>query len=615
MPQITQEKQFLLLEYEKQDIAKIFKEKIDNLLQNIVSNGFDFVYDKFEANLERHKKSLYLFDFPVGGQQVINYFSKLKKGLERISPEERVKRLKDIVWYVNEGALLLLFSVFYKKFPKYMKVFEDNKNTDKINQAMKDSFVKVLLSFDFLVFDDIMSLKTEAERNDYDYQQLIDVATRGVLDYTVKRHLKPSYEEGDLKVYEIETYKECRVLGADTNWCTASSSGETLIKNYLEKGRLFAIFDGDKKYHIFFHNKLLKSDVKMKEDAFKLVLLFVLDYFEKEKMLKYSRKYDVLLKTLKELSNNTEQLIKKDFKRLSDNMNFVFSKDNLVACFQNDGDIKPSIKFTFIPEKVRFISIEEGAPFYENIMTLKTVMFFDNGDIGTFNSIVFLSILYSFFGKDVQNFPMWLDTLKGLENIIMNDLYNISSTKFLFEIKDRRDFPVDVSKAAFIFDLMGKVIPESTSVLSTFSKLYNSYYNKNETYLDALVLMFYLDTLMIEKVIYPIFMEKDIFQSFWEFTDNKNLVLKKVLKMIMDNRYVSLNEYYEIMTRYVGSKMENLIEKAVKNINSVDFYIRRLLVDELEKVQTRLTYEYKEPLLILDKIIHKINLKDKGRTP
>ncbi|MCX8008219.1 MAG: hypothetical protein N3A54_00790 [Patescibacteria group bacterium] len=610
MYELPLKEQAFLLEYEKEDIAKIFRDKIDKILseKKFVFRSFDDLYEKFEETIQKEKEKVYLTDFPIGGHLVINFFSKIKKMLEqgpidteRLGIGTQEDQLLDFMHIMPK---VLLIYAFYKKFPKYMKVFEKETGFNH-----PDKVKNVLMSFDTLSFYELYQFVSSSPTQ---LKLFFDTANKGILEYTVKKHLKPIYEKENIQIYEVKRYKECRVLGSDTNWCTSSSSGEFHVEKYLNRGRLFIVFEGDEKYQVFFDNLLLNSNANTKEKVFRLVLSFVLNALDKKDQIKNSKKYNHLFNTLQNLSNNMEGLIESDFKALSDSMNDVFSKKSLIPALEwNPERLRSIFKAVFIPEDRRQ---RNDAKLYNSILALKTMLVF-NVSISSnmISALVILPLLYSFFEEEMVNFQMWNTVKEETEKAIAYDVVGISSTDFIFEIKDRRDIPVSVAKTASLFDLMKNVIPESASTLSSFSQILMDHYDKNERYVFALEKMFILDIGMIEKVIYPIFLKEEVLQKFRVFADAKNINLKRILKMIMSKRFYSLNEYYEMMKSHVGDRMESLLDQTAEQINSINHHLRVLLSKELEMVQSEIVHIYKEPLEFLDRLIKKIDLEKEER--
>ncbi|MCX8008222.1 MAG: hypothetical protein N3A54_00805 [Patescibacteria group bacterium] len=265
----------------------------------------------------------------------------------------------------------------------------------------------------FLEEKEIKRLKDEFFSLSYDELKSIAITLSESFDklslfyykHNIKYLIHPIAEGKTSTIYKINNYKECRTLGADTHWCTASSSGEAHVKRYQLWSFLYVILVDGSKYHLAL-NKIF--DVPKSEEERKNIAAF---YKYMEMIWEAYRTHDISYKSL-------ENGVLFNFFRQAEKPKLVNLSHLHDSKFYQIDKAKEIVKEFFV------------SYFYENIDSL-----LNSTEDAPF---LFFSSLLS--GNEDLLEMKFCDYDKKLFKKMKN---------FMYELNDRDDVPVPISIEAF----------------------------------------------------------------------------------------------------------------------------------------------------------------------
>ncbi|MCX8008223.1 MAG: hypothetical protein N3A54_00810 [Patescibacteria group bacterium] len=232
-----------LLEYDLNALKAPFGEFFDSFFGktkvfyiNQITDADSFL-KMIDFVLEEKAKPLFITDHKriLKSSYLVYILSKLKQKLKE--HERDHSDVEEIVKAFFEYGLWLLLVVAYIKENKLQTKLNDSKKALNTLKTIVDSFFAI----DYDVFIDQAEQLFNSNKNDVDFF---------IYSHRVKSVMKPIYEDKHVTIYRINNYPECRAVGADTNWCTSSSSGAASVENYLQWANLYTLIYNDEKYHL-----------------------------------------------------------------------------------------------------------------------------------------------------------------------------------------------------------------------------------------------------------------------------------------------------------------------------------------------------------------------------
>ncbi|MCX8008221.1 MAG: hypothetical protein N3A54_00800 [Patescibacteria group bacterium] len=246
----------LIQEYDINTIQQIFqpffdsvKSKLDvgNVLETLLPKVHDF-YRKMGNEILDETIDPKLF---IKSNTLIYSISKMKEEINRVLASGSTSAKEEVLDIIYQFELNIVPAIFFISYFSYFKAWDFVKS----KKALSDAELQRIRGFFSLSFGEIYDLSRIFIRKNNEFNNLVN-------EHFMSRKIKPIYDKGLKKIYKVTKYKECRFLGGDTRWCTASSSGATHVEQYTEWADLYIFFINNKKYHLAL-NKIFQQDVRV----------------------------------------------------------------------------------------------------------------------------------------------------------------------------------------------------------------------------------------------------------------------------------------------------------------------------------------------------------------
>jgi len=196
---------------------------LDIIIEGKKEESIDNLSKKFEGDIPLIKTAL---GSDPTGYKYIDYISKqLEKYLPNTSPDFKVRLLGliDLVipWF-HQNSGRIDKEILNKSRNKYLIAFDkDVENIDKIYNSPKD-ITNYPIYFLAVVKNIIQEIKTNKEK-----------------EKEAKSQVEKIYEDDTYLIVKPNTYEASCYYGANTKWCTASSSGSREFTKYTNEGDLY----------------------------------------------------------------------------------------------------------------------------------------------------------------------------------------------------------------------------------------------------------------------------------------------------------------------------------------------------------------------------------------
>lgn len=230
----------LLLLQEGLDIDKLEKAignsetfNVREIVEWIVKEANEYFKEHFEIPLPVELKFIHVL-------KLLAILKKAKWNLEQIiSYSEYSKILKEAAGYLG----ILAFFSQYKNL--------QNALTPHAKRVL-DDYLKIKDLTDLFTWVNRIWGSSDDDRHEEEFLTVVFDKIQGDIP------INPIYEEGDVKIYELDSYVHSRKIGGDTEWCV-SSSNRAAYDGYIRRGkRLFAFVKNKQKFLLALNKDLFQ---------------------------------------------------------------------------------------------------------------------------------------------------------------------------------------------------------------------------------------------------------------------------------------------------------------------------------------------------------------------
>ncbi len=497
----------ILLEFKPEDIIKVFKPFFSK--PEYADKFSTYVYRSFEEAVRYfneagkntilswwESEAFFLEKFEIKGVFAIKFFSLYKKHLQ--SPK---KQYSDLRCLLQASILFFLYSVFITA-----KI--------RLDSNILSRFERLNSINDFETFErEIEELYVDFQDENGETHQKIRQA---ITNHIIRQLYKPFYEDEKWLMYELNTYKEAKIIGGNTQWCVSSSSGEEHMNIYknVKKMRLFALLskkDKNTKYILALPDllnnpsnidKVLKvlKDLKGLSTKNKIIYCFNVVFYgslmqevlssieafkgeyasggELRDILRITNNAEKYLKILDEVSYDYSDLPEYLNKAVKDEiLNYYTLKDFLRIMVSGHGVFQLLVWFLFILERIINRKYEKVSPWRNSELGDISYLSSQMKSVKDYYEAVFVDTDdFSFIFQNILWRQLKLDIMFESIDVFDNDIRKWSAYYFrdasyiVYEFADKFNEHISMNDVPEVYAVYKKALPAEYDPILDFVK-------------------------------------------------------------------------------------------------------------------------------------------------